>query len=317
MSNKEKYRILCEREKSIPLFSKSWWLDAVAPDNWEVILIENGEEIISALPYVIYKKAIFNIVAMPILTPITSIWIKYPNGQKYLNRLAYQKEIYEKIIERLPNFDYFEQNFDYSFENWLPFYWNNFKQTTKYTYVIEDLSNLDELAKNFRSNTSQKIRKASKIVDVYCDNDIEKFYNINKLSFERQNMKMPYSLQYLKEIDNICNEKNCRKVWFAEDKEKRIHSALYLVWDSQSAYYLMGGGDPELRNSGAMPLLVWEAIKFASTVTQKFDFEGSMIKPIETFFSGFGGVQKPYFQISKTNSQLLKLRNFIKKELFV
>ena len=80
------------------------------------------------------------------------------------------------------------------------------------------------------------------------------------------------------------------------------------MWDENSAYYLMGGGDPDLRNSGAASLVLWEAIKHASTVTGKFDFEGSMNESIERFFRGFGGRQELAFNVSKTNSKLLHIR---------
>lgn len=86
----------------------------------------------------------------------------------------------------------------------------------------------------------------------------------------------------------------------ARDEHNNIHAAVYIVWDNDSAYYLMGGGDPALRNSGATSLCLWEAIQFASTVSKKFDLEGSMLEPVERFFRGFGTVQKPYFKISKT-----------------
>lgn len=69
----------------------------------------------------------------------------------------------------------------------------------------------------------------------------------------------------------------------------------------------MGGSDPDLRNSGANSLCMWEAIKFASTATKAFDFEGSMIEPVERFFRAFGARQKPYFQISKINSPFVKI----------
>ena len=58
-----------------------------------------------------------------------------------------------------------------------------------------------------------------------------------------------------------------------------------------------------------MSLLMWEAIKYASTVTTKFDFEGSMIEPIENFFKGFGAVQQQYTNISKINSKSILLLN--------
>ena len=50
------------------------------------------------------------------------------------------------------------------------------------------------------------------------------------------------------------------------------HAGVYIVWDSNSAYYIMGGGDPELRSSGATTLCMWEAIKFSASVTACFDF---------------------------------------------
>lgn|GEM_PF-4541022 len=70
-----------------------------------------------------------------------------------------------------------------------------------------------------------------------------------------------------------------------------------------------------LRTSGASSLLLWEAIRFALQVAERFDFEGSMFEPIERFFRGFGAVQKPYFQISKVDGKWLKLAYGLKEAL--
>ena len=46
MTNKEKYRKFCQKEKDIPIFSKDWWLDSVCGENgWDVVLFEKGGEI--------------------------------------------------------------------------------------------------------------------------------------------------------------------------------------------------------------------------------------------------------------------------------
>ena len=105
---------------------------------------------------------------------------------------------------------------------------------------------------------------------------------------------------------------------FACDESGRVHAVAYVVWDDAAAYYLMGGGDPELRTSGASSLLMWEAILRARNVTDVFDFEGSMLRPVERFFRAFGGRQIPYLQVSRATrtgraalalrSQLLRLR---------
>ncbi|MCY1460607.1 Acetyltransferase (GNAT) domain protein [compost metagenome] len=124
-------------------------------------------------------------------------------------------------------------------------------------------------------------------------------------------MKVPYSRDLVKRIDDACAERKRRAILIAEDPEGRRHAGVYIVWDQNSAYYIMGGGDPELRNSGATSLCMWEAIKLASTVTKAFDFEGSMLEPVERFFRGFGASQVPYFSITKTPSKLLKTYFFL------
>lgn len=54
---KEQYRQFCQNEKDIPIFSKDWWLDAVCGvDNWDVVLVEKGGQIVGALPYFVKKK---------------------------------------------------------------------------------------------------------------------------------------------------------------------------------------------------------------------------------------------------------------------
>lgn len=308
--NKQKYKELCTDENSISIFSQHWWLDAVAgEENWDVILVEEKGKIIASLPYYFKKRMGFKLITMPRLTPKMGMWIKYPIGQDDTSKLSYEKMIIEKLIEQLPPYDMYLQNFDYSFDNWLPFYWRNFNQTTKYTYIIENIHNHDAVYSDFRSNVKRNIKKAQKMVGIHTENDIKKFYEIYKKTFEIQNIPTPNSLELLSKIDLFCSNRECRKIFFAEDEFARVHAAVYIIWDKVSAYYLMGGSDAALRNSGAMSLLLWEAIKFTSTFVEKFDFEGSMIEPIERFFRSFGAVQKPYFQIRKTNSLLLKLRN--------
>lgn len=304
--NKEKYRQLCLVEPTIPIFSRDWWLDAVCEtENWDVGIVEKNGKIVASFPYYSEKK-IFKYIKMPSLTQTMGVWISYPHGQKYTTKLSYETKILDDLIDQLPHFDGFNQSFHHSIENWLPFYWKGFKETTRYTYVIDDMTDLDFIYRGFKENIRREIKKAKKNVRVYEEENIEKFYEINTLTFRRQEMDIPYSLEFLKQLDEACAQHGSRRILFAEDEKGRIHGALYLVWDNNSAYYLMGGGDPDLRTSGASSLLMWEAIQFASTVTSKFDFEGSMIKPIERFFRSFGAVQKPYFHISKVNSPLLK-----------
>jgi lipid II:glycine glycyltransferase (peptidoglycan interpeptide bridge formation enzyme) len=218
--------------------------------------------------------------------------------------LSQEKELMTSLIEQLPPCDYFHQRFHYSISNWLPFYWRGFEQTTRYTYVIESLDDLDRVWEQFQSNIRREIRKARKQVAARTDLDVERFLDINTLTFQRQGLDVPYSRNLVRRLDAACAERRARRIFFAEDARGRIHAALYVVWDENSAYYLMSGGDPDLRTSGATSLLVWEAIQFAATVTKSFDFEGSVIEPVERFFRAFGGTQRAYFRVTRFSRRM-------------
>jgi len=302
---KEAYRELCNHEPTIKLFSKDWWLDSVCGEkNWDVILVTENAQVVAAMPYYFRRKFVFNIITLPKLTQTMGPWLKYNPNMRYSTRLSFEKKIFTELINKIPKVAYFRQNFDYSITNWLPFYWKGFKQSTRYTYVVEDLEDLDSVYSGFDRKKREKIRKAEGNVEVKISTDIELFFKINQMTFQRQGLEVPYSLPFLKRLDGECAKRDCRRILLATDKHNRIHSALYLVWDEQSAYLLMSGTDPEFKNSESNTLLTWEAMKIAENRVKKFDFEGSMMENVEEFFRGFGAVQRPYFSISKTNSRL-------------
>jgi len=298
-ANKDKYSGICDRE-NIPLFSQSWWLDVVAgEDAWDVLVAEEKGQPLAALPFVRKNVGPIKLIKMPELTPWLHIWFNVAPNAKYNARLSFEKKYLGALISQLPRVHRFHQKYSYDLQNWLPFHWAGFKQTTRYSYVIDH--SLDEQAAfmQLKKNTRYDIRKAEKEVTVVELDDVQKFLALNKKTFARQAEKASYSDELVTRLDAACRQRQCRKMLFAVDELERIHAAVYLVWDDRSVYYIMGGGDSSLRQSKANSLLVWEAIKFALAAGKSFDFEGSMIEPIEKFFRSFGAVQKPYFSISK------------------
>ncbi len=289
------------------LFSQDWWLDAVAPGAWNAATVKENGRIIARMPYVIRRHRRFTLLDMPSLTPHLGPWLASLPG-KYATRLSREHQLLNELIDQLPPFDFFSQRFHFSVTNWLPFYWRGFEQTTFYTYTIPDLSDLDEVWDGFRPNIKRAIRRAREQVTVRDDLGLETFWRLNQMTFHRQRMEPPYALDFLRRIDAACAQRNQRRILFAQDAQGQVHATLYLVWDDRAAYYLMGGNDPDRQTSGAPSLLMWEAIRFAATVTRSFDFEGSMIPGVERFFRSFGAQQTPYFRVTRVNSLAFRVR---------
>ena len=314
MTDKDKYRILCKEETSIPFFSKDWWLDAVAGSlNWDVAIIEKNGKIIASLPFVLKNKLFFvKIISQPPFTQTLGPWISYKNITSS-RKLSLEKEVTNLLISKLPNHLFFNQNFHFSFTNLTSFIWNDFNPQVRYTYRINDLTNLDLIWNNFRENIKSDIKKATKKYNLKIKEEpfIDEFIELNKQVFERKNIKSPHNYILLKKIFEISKKYNAVKLFIAEDSLGKVHAGLFLVWDNNSAYYLLSGSNPSLRNSGAMSFCLWEAIKFSASVTSSFDFEGSMIEPIDKYFRAFGADQKMYFNVQK-NNLLNSIRTYFK-----
>ncbi|KZZ72023.1 hypothetical protein A3765_13570 [Oleiphilus sp. HI0130] len=313
MSNRERYEKFCDSQKDVSVFSQSWWLDVVCgSSNWDVALVEKGGQIKASLPY--YKRNVKGSIYLqrPPITPFLGPSIVYPEGQTYSKRLSWEKEVLDTLFEQLPEFVFFEQHFSPGFKNWLPLYWKGFQQTTRYTYVIDAKGFDDYLAELLPSTRRRRVKKANALgIKVYESDDIETFFALNKKTFARQGVKVPYSWELVKNLYSEGKKRSSVRLFFASLEGKVIAAGFY-VFDKHCVYYLMGGIDPEVTDVGAMDLIQLKGIELALNSERQFDFEGSMMPSIEKYFRSFGAIQRPYFEISKTNSKLLKLKRLVK-----
>lgn len=288
------------------VFCYPWWLDAVTDGNYSYVVVENGENIDAIVPITRTQRFGFSICSMPPFSQSLGVLMSPMQG-KYVTQLSNEHKAIDTAIGKLPSCNYFNMRLHPSVTNWLPFYWNGFNQTTRYTYILPDLSDTDAIWKSMRSNIRREIRKAKKQVRVSDSPDIDLLIKMRRMTFERQEKDPAHSDNIIRRIYDACEKRDRCKMFFAIDQEERVHSGLFLVWDDRTAYYLIGGSDPELRTSGAASLLMWEAIQFASDIVPQFNFEGSMVKSIERFFRSFGGQQIPYFEVFKYSPSFLSV----------
>lgn len=308
MIKKEIFKNWCKTHPEIPLFLQYSWMDIVAePNEWDVALVGTENEVLAFMPYFKKRKLKFEIITVPPLTPYMGPWLHYPQGQKEATRLSFEKKMMEQLISQLPKTDKFIQYFHPEITNWLPFYWNGFEQSTRYTYVISDLSNSENLFNNLQGNIRREIAKAQKTVVVSECEEVQTLHQLKEKDFAAKSQEINYSATYFNHVYQKLKANGCCKSWVAKDVDGKAIASLLLVWDDESAYYLAGAVDPDNKNTGAMSLLMWTAILFSSAVSNTFNFEGSMIEPVERFFRSFGAKQTPYFEIRKTDSKLLRL----------
>jgi len=294
-----------------------WWLDAVCgEENWDVLLLKRNEKVTAVWPYFFKRTMGRNIFSMPQLTQYLGIWIDYPENQKLSSRYRYEQDICAELIESFPQYVYFRQNFSCQFINWLPFYWKGFRQSTNYTYVLENIADPQQLLSLFAKDKKHNVKVARENnIEVHQHLDVKQYYSYHKKHLNTRGKKISFSEDFFMRIHKAVYEHNAGMTLYALDEKSNIHACIFIIWDQESAFFLTNAWDPALQKSGALALLIYEGIKVASARTKRFDFEGSMIKGTNESYRKYGAVQKPYFNIYKINSKVLKAYFFLKNIL--
>ncbi len=296
----------------VPLQLQPWWLDAVClPEHWGVALATDGSgAVVGALPWYKNMRWGMPLLQMPPLTSYSGPWLRYPADPnfKLQSRYAFEKKVCSELIRQLPKYAFFLQNFRPEIENWLPFYWEGFRQSTRYTYVFEDTSKLAAITAGMKNTLRSDLKKAGELVEYLQENDAgPTVFQLNAQSFQRKNRPQPYPAAPFQRLHQALADREQMAYLVARDRISGApHAGLYLAFDDRQAGVLITGVATEHKASCAISGLFFEAIKFCGNRGLSLDFEGSMVPGIEHAFRSFGARQKPYFQVWKGRNRFME-----------
>jgi hypothetical protein len=197
----------------------------------------------------------------------------------------------------------------------LPFYWKKFKVIPHYTYIIDLRTPVETIKQQMSASRKRSISKARNdglFAQKITDMTIVRNFVLN--TFQRKQKKI--NTQYLDAIlFKFANESN--SFAFATYCNGDPVACSFIVHDTRTAYYLLGGHTGESKHSEGAVLPLLESILLAKEVgLQTFDFEGSMAPSIERFIRGFGGKLTPYLTVNKAWIPIEMALKTIKRELF-
>ena len=308
MNNKVIYRSLCEMHKEIPLFMQAWWLDATSKESWDVIFAKIHDEIVGFFVFSYQKKLGKTIVTNLPLTQYSGPFIFYPTNLNKSDIHSFENKVYTSIIEQLDskNIDFIEINCHHSFKNWQQFFWSGYKQTTKYTYILENISNKETLLKEMSySQRAKRIKKAKNDYYFSLELSAEEFYDFYKSNLKDLDKTIFYSKDFFLKLYNAAKERNQGQIISIYSKDNELLAALWTIWDSEFAYNMIMTSDKKKKCSEGTTLLIWETIDFLKDKTKNYDFEGSMIKGVALRNQSYGATALPYHCISKSNSLIM------------
>lgn len=234
-----------------------------------------------------------------------------PKAQNAAAQTDEQRAVVEAMAEYLSQRTaaVFRLSLSISFDDCLPFYWRGWKTLPQYTYridLIQDENALWAALSKERRNDIRKAQKDNIIVEETVDTRAMRALVTE--TYARHNKSFPRAA-----MENILLSWPPRKnsYCYLSRLEGSPIAGVYVVHDSYTAYYLMGGYS-EGAHHGAGALAMWHAILRAKELgVRVFDFEGSNVPSVERYFRGFGGTLTPYFGVHKAwlpVEMVLKLR---------
>ena len=276
-----------------------------AGKRWDVLLSERDGVIEGALPYLIGKKLGLRYILQPQLTQFCGPWYNHPEGG---DRLEFEHRVGGDLAKQLANLkvNLFLQHFSPTVTDWLPFHWAGYRQSTRYTYRFPSLADPDNLIAQASRARRQNMVDVERACTLDTDFPTKEFASMHREYFERKKGADLLGQEFIERVCRTALERKQALLWALRNRDGKPVNVSFVVYDDRCAYALMSAIAPDApRNS--QTYLFWQMIRHLASLTQAFDFEGSMDKGNEYFYRTFGTVQTPFFEISRFRPRLLQM----------
>ncbi|MBC7861585.1 MAG: GNAT family N-acetyltransferase [Bacteroidia bacterium] len=285
--------------KNVSAFNSTEWL-ALNKKNTEFFSVMDKGNKVAAMFFLFSSRTmkILNLKCPPFTQHCGLIFNTLP-GNRYANN-KFIKEITSAICDCLEEsrMSVRSVSFPHTLNDMQCFYWKNYKVIPQYTYIIPLLPGWNEIMGNMSPEKKNVFEKAKgEQLDCRLTTDYKIVKDLVIKSYERKNMKID-----TESIDKILFD-------FASDKnsfayvtyfKNKPSAAAFCIHNGCTAYYLLGGYDPEYKHNSSGVLAVLNCIRNSKEMGfEFFDFEGSMLPEVEKYFRGFGGELVPYFMVNK------------------
>lgn len=312
MSNKEKYKSICEANPQIPVFLQYWWMDAVC-DNWDVAITMNGDKVAGIWPYNKEQKMGVSIIRTPKLTPYQGPFVLYPQDLKAANKDGFEHETIATLIKQLPDAKVWDVSILPGLKQAGLLKANGFAISTRQTFLIDILQDEQALLSNMKESLRRNVKAGSAELIIQPDNDaLAMLFEYQKNTLGKKDVMQAHSLTDMQQLLQACMANNNGVIYTAKQGSD-IVAIVWNVWDANCSYYFIGAQKPGNDNYKAMPALLWHCIKEAKERGNAcFDLEGSMDEGVERFFRGFGGQRELYLTLQKNDSLIWKLKSLIR-----
>lgn len=280
----------------------SWYIDTLTDGKWLACVYadEKTGQWQGVMPLFETRKMGNIFSRQPILSKYWGTIIREPEETGVYQQLHFYKKVSTDLLKagvsRTAVFDYFT--------GLMPSYpgsylFEGLKASLRLTYVLNLNEGLDALRMGYSKTVRKRIRKLSErgFRNEFVDsmNDLEKVLMANK-----SDGTMPIPVNAIPPLKRLIGQAQEHQKGFlisTFSPSGALAAAGFFVFDERTTHFISGYVHPDYRKENAMTLLVDGAIQEAVNHSSKFDFFGSSIESIESFFRSFGPSPVAYYRV--------------------
>ena len=273
-----KYDDCIEKAVNSRMYAFSWYLDIVA-DNWDVLVL-NDYEAVMPLPW--RSKYFIKYIYPPCWTQQLGVF----SGE------LISKNLIQKFIKAIPS-KFRKITIQFNSENFV-----ESNVSKKVNYVLPLLMSYEAIYKGYRKDRKDRLKKINK------ENKISigqvTVPEIIKLFKDNYKDKKQIPLKDYEKLNKLSSElilKRKIELVGVYDMNSELVSGAIILKDTRRITYLFSASSFEGRKRQSSTLLIDTIIKKYSNSCLIFDFEGSMIPGVASFYKSFGGEHECYYEL--------------------
>ncbi len=282
------------------VFQQQWWLESVTDGQYSEVSVQSGNVIQGWLPYVTRRRWGCLISGMPLLTHSLGPVI-VPGTGNATSEFLRHNSITRDLLAQLPKLAHFRQVLSPDDSGALGFAEHGCHIGVQFTFIV-NCADLDAVWKNMRDKTRNLIRRSEEKNAVFPDGDPVDFLQLYADHRRQRDQVNHYDNLRARRALARSIERDQGRIYLCRDRiTGAVSAGIAVIWDSRHMYFLMSTRSVKA-DSGAVSLLLWNALQEAQRRGLCFDFDGVNGVGSYRFLSGFGGTLARRHVVEKFNA---------------
>ena len=278
------------------VFHNPWWLQAATGGDYQEASLAVGSQTVARLPYVI-KRKVTGAARLHDAGTDAFPWgcDRLRNRQPPSPAPTRSSSARSRCWSRSGGSRVFYHKMHGGITDVLAYQEAGYDISVQFTHLLPPQADRTTW-RGMRDKTRNVIRRAQETWQVTPWQDPEAF-----AAFYAANLRARGQQNFYTRIAAVAGAATAQgqgRITAIKDQHGVPQGAIFVVWDRQTAYYLLATRAPGSDN-GVMAMLVWDAIREASAAGLTFDFDGVLTPGNRVFFSGFGGEVAPRYIASR------------------